>query len=266
MSSPADIRDELAEVLHDVADIAHADVRDTAALKDLGIDSLGRVELTDGLERRFSINAPEVDVAEWRTVGDIVRTVTRQQELREQEGHNGLIPTPLTITDPEQNIAYKQIAFMFAALGAVVGVGMGVLAAMMLASTGLGAGPMPHREPIKLPIPVTASEEPRPVPRHTAPPEAHLVASPVRVAPGERFTLSGHLATAVPGEVLQIQFRGDGGTWEDFPVTVTAAEGGRFRTELYTGRPGPQQFQVTSAAGGHTPSVTVTIGGPEPLR
>lgn len=262
MLSPAEIRDQLAEVLHDVAGVDRADVRDTAALKDLGIDSLASVELADGIERRFSITAPEIDVAEWRTVGDVVRTVARQEALR---AHESLIPTPLAITDPDKSTAFKQVAVFFATLGAAVGIGLGIVVAAMLASTGLGSGSMPERQPIHVPIQVTDGADggrtPRPAETPTRPTSRDdLRASPLQVAPGQRFTIAGTLAAARPGETLQIQFRTDGGPWEDFPVTVTAGEGGTFSTQLYTSRSGAQQFQVTSPSGERTPSVTVTIG------
>ena len=94
-------------------------MRDTASLKDLGVDSLAAVELAEGLERKFDVTPPDVDVAEWRTVGDLVRTVTRQQAVKDSEPAS-LIPTPAELVDPEQHEAFRKLAMFFAILGAIV--------------------------------------------------------------------------------------------------------------------------------------------------
>lgn len=245
--------------------VDRADVRDTASLEDLGVDSLARVEIADGVERRFSIRTPEIDVAEWRTVGDVVRTVARQVALRE---HASLIPTPPELTDPEQSTAFKQLATFFAVLGAAVGLGLGVVVAVMLASIGLDGGSMPDRQPIHVPTQITDDADDRQpagksTSSRTAAAKAELRASPVQVAPGERFTLAGQLPQAKPGERLQIQYRAGTETWQDFPVTVTAGQGGVFSTQLYTSRAGEMTFQVTSPSGANTPDVDITIGARE---
>lgn len=260
MSSPAEIRDQLAEVLHDVVGVDRTKVRDTASLEDVGVDSLARVEIADGLERRFSIKTPEIDVAEWRTVGDVVRTVSRQVALRE---HASVIPTPPSLTDPDQSTAFKQVALFFAVLGAAVGLGLGVVVAVMLASIGLDGGSMPERPAIHIPIQASDNADdggPAAKPTPTSAPKAELRASPLQVAPGQRFTLAGQLPKAQPGEKLQIQYRVGTETWQDFPVTVTAGQGGVFSTQLYTSRAGVLKFQVTSPSGENTPGVDITIG------
>lgn len=265
MSSPAEIRDQLAEVLHEVVGVDRTQVRDTASLDEVGVDSLARVEIADGLERRFSIRTPEIDVAEWRTVGDVVRTVSRQVALRE---HASLIPTPPSLTDPDQSTAFKQVALFFAVLGAAVGLGLGVVVAVMLASIGLGTGSMPEHEPIHVPIQASDNADnggpvAKPTAEPTRTPRAQLRASPLRVAPGQRFTLAGQLPQAQPGEKLQIQYRVGTEAWQDFPVTVTAGDGGVFSTQLYTSRAGVLKFQVTSPSGANTPDVDITIGNQE---
>jgi acyl carrier protein len=265
VSSPAEIRDQLAEVLHDVVGVDRSRIRDTASLEEVGVDSLARVEIADGLERRFSIKTPEIDVAEWRTVGDVVRTVSRQVALRE---HASLIPTPPSLTDPDQSTAFKQVALFFAVLGAAVGIGFGVVAAMMLASIGLPGGSMPERQPVHVPIQASDNADDggpgaKPTVAPTSTPKAQLRASPLRVAPGQRFTLAGQLPKAQPGEKLQIQYRVGTESWQDFPVTVTAGQGGVFSTQLYTSRAGVLTFQVTSPSGGNTPDVGITIGRQE---
>lgn len=238
-------------------------MRDTSSLKDLGVDSLAAVELAEGLERTFGVTPPDVDVAEWLTVGDVVRTVTRRQAIEETRENAGLIPVPATIDDPDQTTAFKRVAVFVAVLAAAVGVGLGVVLAMMLTTTGIGPRVgMPVREGPPIPVPVTQERDTaRPPSERTTEPkaEARLSASPDAVAPGQRFALEGQLPNATVGERLQIQMRSNGGAWEDFPVTVTANDGGAFKTELYTSRVGTHEFQVKSGRA-QTPPAKVTIG------
>jgi acyl carrier protein len=260
VSSPAEIRERLADVLHDIAGVSTSDVRDTASLKDLGVDSLASVELAEGLERTFRVTPPDVDIAEWRTVGDVVRTVTRQQAVQEDLS---LIPTPPELVDPEQTAAFKQLALFFAIIGAALGVGLGVVMAIMLTTIGFGGGSMPEVSKPHIPSHVAPNNDfgPSVHRRTTAPAKADLKATPTQVAPGKRFTLAGRLPDAREGEALRIRMRDAGGVWEDFPVTVRARTGGTFSTELYTSRTGAHQFRVESTATRKgTPTVTVTIG------
>jgi acyl carrier protein len=260
VSSPAEIRDQLADVLHEIAGVAAADVRDTASLKDLGVDSLAAVELAEGLERTFHITPPDVDVAEWRTVGDVVRTVTRQQTANELAG---LIPSPPELVDPDQNMAFRQLALFLAVIGALIGIGFGVMFAATLASIGLPGGSMPEAKPQHFPSTAGGNTDygTTTVRRTTAAPtKASLAATPSTVAPGQRFTLKGTLPEAKAGEKLQIQMRTRGGAWEDFPVTVPAGAGGTFSVRIYTSTAGSYEFHLITPSGKATPGVTVAIG------
>lgn len=78
MPTPDEIRAELTDVLGLVAAVEPAAVRDTALLKNLGIDSVAIVELAEGVATRFDIELDDDSVNEWRTVGDVVRTVNRK--------------------------------------------------------------------------------------------------------------------------------------------------------------------------------------------
>jgi acyl carrier protein len=257
--SPAEIRDQLAEVLQAIAGVERENVRDTASLKDLGVDSLAAVELAEGLERTFHITVPEVEFAEWRTVGDLVRTVTRQEAAAVETA--SLIPTPAELVDPDQNVAFKQLAGFLAVLGGLIGIGLGVAVAAMLATTGLGGGSMPEPEPDRIPTAArTNNDFGTPTVRTTAPPKASLEATPSTVAAGQRFTLRGTLPEARPGETLQIQMRTGGGTWRDFPVTVQAGDGGTFSVQIYTSTAGSYEFHLVTPSGKATPGVTVAIG------
>lgn len=260
MPTPEEIRPKLTELLGQIANTPADAVRDTAELKDLGIDSVATVELAEGVATTFELQLSDDAVNEWRTVGDVVRTV--------QRGENFLasLPSP-HLSDPERVSAFRQLAVVLAILGAGVGVFIGIAAAILLASSGLGGGSLP---PISTPTPITAptaTEDPfgndgaRPSPSRTsaAPTDARLVLTPAQVNVGEDFRLSGRLPSARGGETLAVEWRERGGTWAAFPITVTARPDGTFESRVYIGSPGARQFRVRSSSGSATPPAIVRI-------
>lgn len=260
MPTPEEIRPKLTELLGRIANTSPDAVRDTAALKDLGIDSVAAVELAEGVATTFDLQVSNDTVNEWRTVGDVVRTVQRGENFL------ALLPPPHLI-DPERVSAFRQLAVVFAVLGAGVGVVIGVAAAILLTSSGLGGGSLP---PVSTPTPITsptATTDPfgnngaTPSPSRTsaAPTEARLILTPARVSVGEDFRLSGRLPSAQGGEELVIEWREDGGSWAPFPVTATANPDGTFGTRVYIGSAGERQFRVRSSSGSATPPAIVRI-------
>jgi hypothetical protein len=86
-----------------------------------------------------------------------------------------------------------------------------------------------------------------------------LQATPRKVAPGQRVTLSGVYAKH-EGATLRVQRSEPGGGWVDFPVTMGVV-GGQFTTYVTTSRPGVNRFRVADpAAGKVSNAVRVTIG------
>jgi len=287
MSTPAEIREQLTDILGKVAEVPSESVRDTAVLKDLGVDSVATVELAEGIGRSFDLHLEDETVNEWRTVGDLVRTV--QREEASQSNRPAPLAPPPVLTDEERTGAFKQLAIFFALIGAGLGVAIGVGTAALLASSGLDVGTLP---PISTPAIPTAlgtdsatptetessgsgftpppfnGEEddptPSPTPSDDAPraTSARLTATPTNVAPGERFELEGVLPASTPAESLQIEMRQTGGAWETFPVTAAANPDGTFKTQIYISGAGEYLFRVRSREGSAvTPSVTVRIGG-----
>jgi acyl carrier protein len=278
VSTPADIREQLTDILRQVANVPAGSVRDTAILKDLGVDSIGSVELAEGIGRTFDVRLSDETVNEWRTVGDLVRTVQREEVAR---ANRPAPVAPPTLTDEERNGAFKQLAIFFALVGAGLGIAIGVGAAALLASSGLDAGSMPPISSPNIPTPVgTATdsesggsnftppsfsgEEPTPSPspsesvRGTS---ARLTATPTDIAPGQRFELAGALPQSTPAESLRIEVRQTGGAWDTFPVSAAANPDGTFKTQIYLSGAGEYFFRVRSAASSSvTPPVTVHIG------
>ena len=284
MSTPAEIREQLTDILGKVADVPTESVRDTAVLKDLGVDSVASVELGEGIGRTFDIRLSDEAINEWRTVGDLVRTVQREEAAQANRAEP---VAPPTLTDEERTGAFKQLAIFFALIGAGLGIVIGIGAAALLTSSGLDGGSLP---PIGTPVIPTAlgtasasatatgssgsgftpppfnGDEDKPTPSATPTDvratSARLRATPTDVAPGERFDLEGALPDATPSESLQIEMRQTGSAWESFPVTAAANPDGTFKTQIYISSAGEYIFRVRSrAASAVTPPVTVRIGG-----
>jgi len=85
-----------------------------------------------------------------------------------------------------------------------------------------------------------------------------LSASPQSVSEMERIDLTGRYRGG-SGATLQVQ-RFEGGSWDDFPVTVTVS-GGSFSTYVLSGRTGQNRFRVLDHSAGRASNpVTVRIG------
>jgi len=260
--TPEEIRAKLTELLGQIAGAPADAVRDTAALKDLGIDSVAIVELAEGVATTFDLRLSHDTVNEWRTVGDVVRSVQRGESFLAS------LPPP-QLSDPERLGAFKQLAVVFAVVGAGVGVVIGVAAAALLISSGLDGGSLPIRTPdAHTPIAsATATSDPvgndyaspTPSPTSASGTDASLTLTPQLVQAGEEFQLSGRLPSAREGETLTVEWREDGGTWAPFPITVTARPDGTFESRVYISSPGERQMRVRSSSGSATPPAVVRI-------
>jgi acyl carrier protein len=71
-----DIQHKVIGVVADYFSVCHRTVGISSRLvEDLYLDSMGVVELVMALNDAFAIELPESGVAEWKTVGDICRTI-----------------------------------------------------------------------------------------------------------------------------------------------------------------------------------------------
>lgn len=105
----------------------------------------------------------------------------------------------------------------------------------------------------------TSSTTPSPVVTETIQPktEISLSASQTAASAFEQIDLTG-VYIGGEGAILQVQ-RKEGGTWEDFPVTVSVSNS-TFATYVQTSRPGINEFRVVDLdSGRHSNSVRVKI-------
>jgi hypothetical protein len=160
----------------------------------------------------------------------------------------------------------------------VIGVVVGLVVVGATRTSGLGETSAGPEAPASLYMPpyVTPTEQepeagelPPARPRVTAVPldtegttspagDITLIASPSRVATGERINLSGTYI-AGDGKSLQVQ-RQEGAAWVDFPTQATVRSGG-FGTYVYTGRSGDNVFRMYDPSTGRSSNpVTVRVG------
>ncbi|MGJ9411157.1 phosphopantetheine-binding protein [Aeromicrobium sp. CF4.19] len=268
MPTPADVRSDLTDILVAVVDCDPADVVDDARLADLGVDSLAVVELADELGRRHDRYLTDETVNALVTVGDAVRAVVDHDVSRR-------VATTLHSPAPPEDdrsragrtSAMSKIAVVFIVIGAVVGGVLGLGGAAIIAATGIGGVELPPisapaPEPSPTPTEDDADAEPTPTPSpDDEPEEPTFTIENTEPAPGERFGLNGRFPELDAGEVLQVQVREEGGDWEDFPVTATTLEDGRYQTQVYTSRTGERDFRmVHRASDTTTEDQSVTIG------
>ena len=76
MPTTDEIREGLAEILNEVADVAPADVQDDKKfVDDLDVDSLSMVEVAMAAEERFEVKIPDDELPKLKTVGDAVKYI-----------------------------------------------------------------------------------------------------------------------------------------------------------------------------------------------
>gem|GEM_PF-2382493 len=140
-----------------------------------------------------------------------------------------------------------RVGLGLALVGAGLGIGFGLLAAGGLTATGFTSADLPPLASAEETVETTPTPTPEPTtqaPPDAAPqPELDKISSPV--APGERFTIAGRLPESADGTVLIIEVQdGKSGPWDEFPVQLVAADGGRFETKIWTSRTGERTFRV----------------------
>ena len=75
-----EIRDGLAEILEEIADVNPDDVTaDKSFTDDLDVDSLSMVEVVVAAEEKFGVKIPDDDVQSLKTVGDAVSYIQKAQ-------------------------------------------------------------------------------------------------------------------------------------------------------------------------------------------
>ncbi|MGJ9423944.1 acyl carrier protein [Aeromicrobium sp. CF3.5] len=293
MPTSADILDEITDVTVKVLGCPAADITPDARFADLGSDSLTIVEIGEELGRRFGVRLSDDAIDTMRTVQDGINAVVDlAPESYRKDGAAPATasaatagrpvatpasaatpfvrPEPVVLVDPPVTSRIKRKALGLVIAMAVVGVLVGGFFGFGLSAVVSAAGiddvtlpPLPSASPspVETEEEVEPTPEPEPTPTEDEPEEPTLVAEQTQVAPGQRFVLSGAFPEAGQGARLQVQVREEGTDWGDFPITTTTRDGGEFRAELFTSRPGEREFRMLDEESGDTsPTVDVTIG------
>lgn len=76
MASAEEIREGLASILEEVADVSPGDVSDEKSfVDDLDVDSLSMVEVAMAAEEKFGVKIPDDELPKLKTVGDAVKYI-----------------------------------------------------------------------------------------------------------------------------------------------------------------------------------------------
>ncbi|KQX75349.1 MULTISPECIES: acyl carrier protein [Aeromicrobium] len=269
MPSPSSIHEQLTDILVRVVDCRADAVVPSAALAELGTDSLTIVEVGEELGRRFGVRLSDAAIDSMVTVQDAIDAVVAQSAAdRPTRTTTALASPPPPPARPAGASRARKTSYVatFVFFGLVIGGVLGLGGAALVSATGISKVDLPPIGGTPTPAATTPepAEETTPTPASpTADPKPTINTSSEQVSPGERFLLSGAFPGSSDGEDLQVEVKdgGSGAAWDDFPIQTQVRDGGIFRTELYTSRTGERQFRVTNKATGEsTPSITVTIG------
>jgi acyl carrier protein len=76
VASAEEIREGLASILEEVADVSPDDVTDDKSfVDDLDVDSLSMVEVAMAAEEKFGVKIPDDELPKLKTVGDAVKYI-----------------------------------------------------------------------------------------------------------------------------------------------------------------------------------------------
>jgi acyl carrier protein len=76
VATAEEIREGLASILEEVADVSPSDVSDDKSfVDDLDVDSLSMVEVAMAAEEKFGVKIPDDELPKMKTVGDAVKYI-----------------------------------------------------------------------------------------------------------------------------------------------------------------------------------------------
>lgn len=275
MPSPSSVQEQLTDILARVVACPADAVVPTAALAELGTDSLTIIEVGEELGRRFGVHLSDETINSLETVQDAIDAVVNHEGPAPRAAATPPVPeavaapvwTPAAIAPEvveQRRRRRRSFVVTFAFFGLVIGGVLGLGGAALVSATGINNVDLP---PIAAPTTPSPTVEPteEPTPEQTAAPNdptPTINTSSERVAPGERFLISGAYPASPEGQDLQVEVKDSpGATWDDFPIQTKTRDGGIYRTELYTSRTGTRQFRITNKVTGvSTTSITVEIG------
>lgn len=278
MPSPSSVQEQLTDILARVVACPADAVVPTAELAELGTDSLTIVEVGEELGRRFGVHLSDETINSMETVQDAIDAIVNHAgSAPRADAAPPAPPAPAAVAAPvrtapaiapevlqQRRGRARTFAVTFAFFGLVIGGVLGLGGAALVSATGINNVDLP---PIAAPTTPAPTVEPteEPAPEQTIVPDdptPTINTSSERVAPGERFLISGAYPASPEGEDLQVEVKDSpDAAWDDFPIQTKTRDGGIYRTELYTSRTGTRQFRITNKVTGvSTTSITVEIG------
>ena len=73
------LRQEVIEIVADIAELEPAEVAPDAMLEDLGVDSLGGLRIVAAVEKKYGIVIEETEIGKIRAMADIFKLVDRHE-------------------------------------------------------------------------------------------------------------------------------------------------------------------------------------------
>ena len=73
------VRQEIIEIVADIAELEVEEVAADASLEDLGVDSLGGLRIVAAVEKRYGVVIDETEITKIRTMPDIFALVVKHE-------------------------------------------------------------------------------------------------------------------------------------------------------------------------------------------
>lgn len=285
MPSSAAVLDRLTRITVQVVGCAPEAVVPSARLaKDLGVDSLSLVEISEQLGHSFDLYLADETINQLVTVQDTITAIVDHDPkvtapanpatagsvarfATTGEAFRPVVPrSPSNLTDQqlaERKTLAKKFAWGFAIVGIAIGLIFGLSAVLVVDASGIKDVSLPDTPTPTAAKTPTATPSPTPTanPTAEATPKPTLVAESTSIAPGERLRLTGEFPGADKGATIQVQVKDAGESWENFPVTTRTDDAGKFRTVIFTTRTGEREFRMLNKnTNESTPAVKISIG------
>ncbi len=254
--------------------------------KDLGVDSLSLVEISERLGHSFDVYLADETIDQLITVQDAISAIRDHDSKVTAPVHPATAETIARLgaaRSPAGSVASRsssrlsneqvrerkalatKFAWGFAIVGIAIGLIFGLGGVVAVDASGIKDVSMPDTSTPTATESPTATPTPAPTttatPSAEASPEPTLEAANTSIAPGERLRLTGEFPGAPDGTPVQVQVRDAGTGWDDFPVSTQTDASGSVNAVIFTTRTGEREFRLLNKNTNEaTPAVKISIG------